>query len=69
MIYQFPEIPADATGGTRQFCENLRLLLREITSTKKLPVYADNATAIAGGLNSGEFYRTNSDPDTVCIVH
>ena len=34
-----------------------------------LPVYANNASAIAGGLSSGAFYRTGSDPDTVNVVH
>lgn len=34
-----------------------------------LPVYANNAAAIAGGLIVGSLYRTNSDPDTVCVVH
>jgi len=34
-----------------------------------LPPYANNAAAIAGGLTAGDFYRTNGDPDTVCIVH
>ena len=36
---------------------------------ENLSVYADNAAAIAGGLMVGDFYRTNSDPDTVCVVH
>ncbi len=34
-----------------------------------LPIYADNAAAIAGGLVAGDLYRTNADPDTVCVVH
>ena len=34
-----------------------------------LPVYADNAAAIAGGLSAGDFYRTGADPDPVCVVH
>lgn len=34
-----------------------------------LPVYANNAAAIAGGLTAGAFYRTGSDPDVVCVVH
>lgn len=31
-----------------------------------LPVYADNATAIAGGLKIGQLYRT---ADTLKVVH
>lgn len=34
-----------------------------------LPMYANNAAAITGGLTIGAFYRTNTDPDTVCVVH
>lgn len=34
-----------------------------------LPVYANNAAAIAGGLTAGTFYRTGADPDPVCVVH
>jgi hypothetical protein len=34
-----------------------------------LPVYANNAAAVAGGLAVGAFYRTGADPDPVCVVH
>lgn len=34
-----------------------------------LPVYTTNALAVAGGLTAGSFYRTNGDPDLVCVVH
>jgi len=34
-----------------------------------LPVYANNAAALAGGLTAGAFYRTGGDPDPVCVVH
>jgi hypothetical protein len=34
-----------------------------------LPVYANNAAAIAGGLAAGDFYRTGANPDPVCVVH
>lgn len=34
-----------------------------------LPVYANNAAAIAGGLSVGDFYRTGANPDPVCVVH
>ena len=34
-----------------------------------LPVYANNAAAVAGGLIAGEFYRTGADPDPVVVVH
>jgi len=42
---------------------NICLLLLDI------PVYANNAAAIAGGLVAGNFYRTGADPDPVCVVH
>lgn len=34
-----------------------------------VPVYADNAAAITGGLVIGALYRTGADPDHLCIVH
>ena len=34
-----------------------------------LPVYANNAAAITGGLAVGSLYRNGSDPDLVCVVH
>jgi hypothetical protein len=34
-----------------------------------LPVYPDNAAAVAAGLTAGAFYRTNADPDPVAVVH
>lgn len=34
-----------------------------------LPTYANNAAAVGGGLTAGDAYRTNADPDTVCVVH
>ena len=34
-----------------------------------VPVYANNAAAVAGGLGVGETYRTGGDPDQLCIVH
>jgi hypothetical protein len=34
-----------------------------------LPVYANNAAALADNLAVGEFYRTGGDPDTICVVH
>lgn len=37
--------------------------------TIAIPVYANNAAALAGGLLVGGFYRTGGDPDALCIVH
>jgi|LGOV01.1.fsa_nt_gb hypothetical protein len=34
-----------------------------------LPIYANNAAAVTGGLTIGAFYRTGGDPDPVCVVH
>lgn len=34
-----------------------------------MPAYANNAAAVAGGLRSGAFYRTGTNPDVVCVVH
>lgn len=38
-------------------------------SVTGLPVFANNAAAIGGGLAAGDFYRTGADPDVVCVVH
>lgn len=34
-----------------------------------IPVYANNAAALSGGLVAGDFYRTGGDPDALGIVH
>lgn len=34
-----------------------------------LSVYSNNASAIAGGLSTGDLYRTGNDPDVVCVVN
>lgn len=34
-----------------------------------IPVYANNAAAIAGGLSAGNLYRSGADPDVVSMVH
>src|SRR5580658_103912 len=34
-----------------------------------IPVFANNAAAIAGGLAAGDLYRTGANPDPVCVVH
>jgi hypothetical protein len=34
-----------------------------------IPVFANNAAAIAGGLSAGMIYRTGANPDPVCIVN
>ena len=41
----------------------------DLSRLEDLPIYANNAAALAAGLSVGDFYRTNSDPDTVCVVH
>lgn len=38
-------------------------------SLPSLPIYANNSAAITGGLSAGMLYRTNGDPDPVCVVH
>ena len=34
-----------------------------------LPVFANNAAAITGGLKPRDRYRTGGDPDVICVVH
>lgn len=35
----------------------------------QVPVYTNNAAAVAGGLGQGVIYRTGGDPDALSIVH
>lgn len=51
-----------ASGRTR-----LKTISDKLNLT--LPVYANNAAALAGGLIAGDLYRTGSNPDTICVVH
>lgn len=44
-------------------------ILTAITVPAVPPIYANNAAAIGGGLVAGEYYRTNVDPDFICVVH
>ena len=46
-----------------------RLINGLIDKTTTLPIYANNAAAITGGLAAGDLYRTGADPDPVMIVH
>jgi hypothetical protein len=44
-------------------------LVRLAMGLSNLPVYANNAAALAGGVRDGGFYRTGGDPDVVCVAH
>ena len=58
------------TGSSGLGTERLRITSGgNIVLSSGLPVYANNAAAIAGGLAVGSLYRTGADPDPVCIVH
>lgn len=46
-----------------------RVILQLATRFDALPVYANNAAAVAGGLTVGQLFRTGADPDLVCVVH
>lgn len=41
----------------------------DLARLESLPIYANNAAALAGGLVVGDFYRTGANPDPVCVVH
>lgn len=53
------------TNGT----ERLAISAAGFLKLVGLPVYANNAAAISGGLVAGQVYRTGGDPDPVCVVH
>ena len=38
-------------------------------SIDQVPVYADNAAALLGGLTPGNLYRSGASPDVLSIVH
>jgi hypothetical protein len=59
-----------STVENQQFVPFVALGVQTFTPTfTNLPVYANNAAAVGGGLTPGELYRTGSDPDRVCVVH
>ncbi len=39
-----------------------------VINVTSLPSYANNAAALAGGLVTGDIYRSGGDPDAICIV-
>jgi len=41
---------------------------RSVLHVPNIPVYADNAAALAAGKTAGAFYRTGADPDPLCVV-
>ena len=45
------------------------LVISGNTNFAGLQIFANNAAAVAGGLAVGDLYRTNGDPDLVCVVH
>jgi hypothetical protein len=59
------------TGGYGAIARNTtadEVLAGEI-SVGTVPIYANNAAALAGGLVAGNLYRSGADPDPVYIVH
>ena len=46
-----------------------RQRINGLITRSDLPIYANNAAAVTGGLVAGDFYRTGADPDVVCVVH
>lgn len=61
------------SGSIQVSCRNssgrIQLLSKVSMDRTKVPVYANNAAAIAGGLAQDDLYRTGGDPDLICIVH
>ena len=35
----------------------------------QVPIYANNAAALSGGLRAGNIYRSGANPDVLSIVH
>lgn len=59
------------TGSSGLGTERLRITSAGLFQIPlaSLPVYANNAAAITGGLAIGTLYRTGGDPDVICVVH
>ena len=57
----------------KSFLFNLNLQLDDLVGAanafNSLPVYANNAAAVAAGLKAGSPYRTGGNPDAVAVVH
>ena len=53
----------------RELRSSVRSDMESLEVRSGLPVYANNAAALADNLAVGEFYRTGGDPDTICVVH
>lgn len=49
--------------------ELVRVINNNAVAINALPVYANNAAAVAAGLAVGRLYRTGGDPDLVAVVH
>lgn len=69
-------VDVDAGSGTRLYYkDNVAVVTRTLGVdavghyANSLPVFANNAAALAGGLDVGYLYRTGGDPDVVCVVH
>lgn len=63
-----------SAGGGVSVSNSGTVILNSTASPPKyqianLPVFANNAAAIAGGLTANELYRTGANPDPVCVVH
>lgn len=66
--------PADSSTGTGFVVRDSGATLVSATFTGTttilgLPVYANNAAAVSGGLVLGNLYRTGADPDFIATVH
>jgi hypothetical protein len=67
MSHAIPKVPRTNNDVEIQKWRNeVAIVIKE--HLFNLPAYANNTLALAGGLVSGDFYRTGGDPDTVCVV-
>uniref|UniRef100_A0A6H1ZN78 Putative tail protein n=1 Tax=viral metagenome TaxID=1070528 RepID=A0A6H1ZN78_9ZZZZ len=60
---------AQVKAFLKTYFDTLYESLGTVTSVGALPIYANNAAAVAGGLAVNDLYRTGADPDVVCVVH
>jgi hypothetical protein len=54
----------------QSFMETLSLQIDDLVRDAQIfGPYANNAAALAGGLQKGQKYRTGGDPDLIAVVH
>lgn len=57
------------SGSTTELTVPTAKAVLKTANFSTIPVFANNAAAISGGLAAGDIYRTGADPDPIFVVH